>query len=125
MIGNSPDKREAKKNAKTTGVGSILQVDSHSDDESSSNCDKRKFRSVCLSELMRRRNSASEMEIDERRYSALRIGEYLETNFIKYPRNNKDNPADQEDEFGLKKMFVHNILDPPINFKVIERESIG
>ena len=42
-----------------------------------------------------------------------------------YPRNNQECDADKEDEFGLKRAYVENILDPQVVYKVIERGSIG
>ena len=52
---------------------------------------------IDLEALNYRRNEMSELELAERRYCALRVAEYLETNFLTLVAPNQAN----EDEFGL------------------------
>jgi hypothetical protein len=44
----------------------------------------------------------------------------METNFGEYKRW-----KDPEDEFGLKKIQINNVLNPIIEDRIIERGSIG
>lgn len=99
----------------------VIDESANSDTDEFHNRNKKKFRMIGMSELVARRKSMSDLELQERRYSALRIGEYLQTNFLTISQEE----LGEEDKFGLKKFYIENILDPQMTQKVIERESIG
>mmetsp|Transcript_31954 Transcript_31954/g.31219 ORF Transcript_31954/g.31219 Transcript_31954/m.31219 type:complete len:136 (+) Transcript_31954:289-696(+) len=63
---------------------------SHSDDESEGRSEINKLKRVGITELRERRNSLTAMEVSERQYSTLRIAEFLESNYLIYPRQDPE-----------------------------------